>query len=218
MSNPVHGTSHRPSRSGHSESGMATGELLVLTVPLCVLSMAFASKLSSTASARMEGQWQMSLSAQQSAREPCSGNVDLRMTAPAMLALKHKKAAQALVPMLPTIAPIVDEPMVPVGKISKSGPTPVRNYYYRRIADASVPDGIHNVTTGATFVCNEPNQGDDRRERYKVFLGALGFFQAAKLFGVLSGVSDPTEGAPTPVDPCDSSSSERSPLCNSSLE
>ena len=218
MPKPTHGTTHRTSRSAGRESGMATGELLVLTVPMCVLAMAFASKLSSTASARTEGQWQMSLSAQQSATEPCPGNVDVRMTAPAMLALKHKKAAQALIPMLPTFVPIVGEPMVPVGKISKSGPTDVRNYYYRRIADASVSDGIDKVTTGATFVCNEPNQGDDRRDRYKVFLGALGLFQAAKLFGVLSGVSDPTEGAPTPVDPCDSSSTERPPICNSSLE
>ena len=92
MPKPTHGTTHRISRSAGRESGMATGELLVLTVPMCVLAMAFASKLSSTASARTEGQWQMSLSAQQSATEPCPGNVDVRMTAPAMLALKHKKA------------------------------------------------------------------------------------------------------------------------------
>jgi hypothetical protein len=83
-------------------------------------------------------------------------------------------------------------------------PTILRGYFYKRAADRAVADGINQVTTSATFVCNEPQHGDSRRDTigYKGLLLALGHWQAYKLFNGSSGAPDPTSSLPTKVDLC----------------
>lgn len=187
------------------ESGMAAGELLVLTIPMCVLSMAISSKFAATSSAHTQGQWHTALSAQQQTTGPCPADTDLVMTAPLAMVLKKKNASKALVPMLPTMVPIpgVSDPMALVGKKRAEEATPIPGYYYQPHADRAVPSGAGTVTSSSTFVCNEPNHGDKRATLYEVYLGLLGAFQAAKLFGVTSGgASDPSANLPAPPDPC----------------
>src|SRR5262245_30508303 len=60
-----------PPRRG--ERGLALMELMMLTVPLCVLSIVLASAISATATAKNKSMWKASLKAQQAAKEPCGG-------------------------------------------------------------------------------------------------------------------------------------------------
>jgi hypothetical protein len=66
---------HRDDR--RREGGFSVGELLLITVPLCLLSMVAASKLAATSQARLRAQWQASLSAQQGATNLCGGSATL---------------------------------------------------------------------------------------------------------------------------------------------
>lgn len=60
-----------------AKSGFSVVEVLLLTVPLCVLSMVVASKLASTSSAKARARIAASLASQQSARNLCGGSASL---------------------------------------------------------------------------------------------------------------------------------------------
>lgn len=66
-----------PSRIQRREAGFSIGELLLITAPLCVLSMVAASKLAATSQTRLRAQWQASLSAQRGAANLCGGSASL---------------------------------------------------------------------------------------------------------------------------------------------
>lgn len=59
------------------EAGFSVAEILLITVPLCVLSMVAASKLAATSRSHLRAQWQATLSAQQSASNLCGGSATL---------------------------------------------------------------------------------------------------------------------------------------------
>lgn len=201
---------HQPARKRQQvrrasrQAGYAVGELLVLTVPLCVSCMAIASMLAATASARSQGQWRTSLQAQQLTQEPCGiGDTDWAMTAPAGLVLADSKVRKAWEPLLVSLLPTPHElPLVSKKTVEQT--TPVSGFFYKRTADRIVPDRSTQVTTSATFVCNEPEHGDSRRKYYETLLLALGHWQAGKLFGTFggSGEADPTSNLPSDPDLC----------------
>lgn len=174
------------------QRGMAVGELLVLTVPLCVMCMAIASKLSATSSVRVESQWRTALAAQQATTQP-SGDTDWTMTAPIGVALADAKVRKATEPLLVSLLPN-SQPLPFVAKKTIEQSIDVRDYFYRAAAEHAVGDDIKQVTTSATFVCNEPNNGDDRRGLlgYEGILIGLGEWQAFTLFGNGGSKSNPT--------------------------
>lgn len=59
------------------ERGASAFELLLLSVPVCLLSMVVASKLAATSATRFRAQWQASNAAQQGALSTCGGNAHL---------------------------------------------------------------------------------------------------------------------------------------------
>jgi hypothetical protein len=68
---------HRRRDPRRAESGFSVVEVLLLTVPLCVLSMVAASKLAATSSAKAKARVAASLASQQSARNLCGGSASL---------------------------------------------------------------------------------------------------------------------------------------------
>lgn len=66
-----------PSALRRDQAGFSAVEVLLLTVPLCVLSMVAASKLASTSSAKARARVQASLVSQQAARNLCGGSSSL---------------------------------------------------------------------------------------------------------------------------------------------
>src|SRR6185295_9433471 len=124
--------------------------------------------------------------AQQQTREPCG--MDPMLTASAGLVLKNSDVRKAMLPIGVSLLPVSD--VLPfVGQKKVEQPTALRPYFYQPHADGLVNDGINQVTTSATFACNEPNGGDSRREKYKWPLIGLGLWQAFKLFGKAGGGS-----------------------------
>src|SRR5437879_931120 len=59
--------------SRRGQRGVALVELLLITVPLCVLSIVLASAIAATSAAKNKSMWMASLKAQQATREPCGG-------------------------------------------------------------------------------------------------------------------------------------------------
>lgn len=169
------------------QKGMAIGEMLVLTLPLCVLCMAVASRLTATSSARIAGQWQVAARAQQATRGPCGiGDTDWLMTAPVGAALLNSEVSKAKEPLLLSLLPVPN--ILPfVSKKQQELSAPVPGYTFKPLADQFVGDNIQTVEARALFVCNEPENGDSRRLWYELPMIGLGLWQAAELFGSSSG-------------------------------
>lgn len=84
-------------RAGRDQAGTSVTELVVLTAPLCVLSIILSSQLAATSSAHLRAEWMASVAAQQQAAEPCGGNP--RLNAPI-----HPEADPGLIK---TLAPAI---------------------------------------------------------------------------------------------------------------
>jgi len=68
---------NREPARGRAEAGFSAFELMLFTVPLCLLSMVLTSRLAATSGAKGTAQWQATLAAQQGARNLCGGNPTL---------------------------------------------------------------------------------------------------------------------------------------------
>lgn len=66
-----------PRRRRVGERGSSVVEVILLTVPLCLLSMVITSKMAATSSGLVRTQWQSSLAAQQGAVTVCGGSAKL---------------------------------------------------------------------------------------------------------------------------------------------
>jgi hypothetical protein len=76
----IHGHGHsrrRKAGSTQPESGFSAVELMLFTVPLCLLSMVLTSRLAATSQAKTKAQWQASLAAHQRAVNLCGGTPTL---------------------------------------------------------------------------------------------------------------------------------------------
>jgi cytochrome c oxidase assembly factor CtaG len=60
-------------KTPRGERGLALVELMLLTVPVCVLSIVLASAIAATATAKNQSMWKASLKAQLAAKTPCGG-------------------------------------------------------------------------------------------------------------------------------------------------
>jgi hypothetical protein len=198
-------------RSPRRPSGLAIGEVLVLTLPLCLLCIAAASKLAATASARIKGQWQVAQQVQLATTAPCGDSSQL--SAPVYGVTADGQVDQAW--------PVLAVSLLPAGGFGSGGLTGVSsqssslstaapNYFYKGYAESALPDGINQVQTRATFVCNEPGDpGDGARGRYYEELQVLGLAEAASLFGIGPGV--PNISPPSGGDSQDETGSGTTP-------
>lgn len=182
------------------QAGMALGELLVLTLPLCLLCLILASKLAATSSARIHGQWQVAHQVEMQSTRPCG--MDAELTAPFYTTLVNSKVDKAW--------PILGISLLPDGGFSNGLPavskkqesliTKLPKYFYQKLADKLLPDGINQIETSAMFVCNEPGDpNDSARGAYALKLEALSGIEAGKLFGIGPGVP----GTAAPLIPGD---------------
>lgn len=164
-----------PQIPGRWQRGFATGELLLATVPLCVIAMVIASKFTATAGTRMKAQWQASLNAQLKSKEPCG--LDPLLTAPpAIAAAANSKVRKAFLPL------VFGSDLLFTNQKEAKVTEPVPDYYFRSQADERIADGITEVSASAVYVCNE-RQGDNYRSLRKWGLVGLAFLKARKLFG-----------------------------------
>lgn len=79
------------------EAGSSATELLVLTAPLCVLSLVLTSKLAATSSVKLRAGAQASLTTQRAATQPCGSN-------PTLNAPLHPEAAPN---MMAAVGPVI---------------------------------------------------------------------------------------------------------------
>lgn len=164
-------------RGQRRQRGVALVELLLFTVPLCVLAIVLASAIAATSSAKTKAMWKASLKAQLATREPCAG-APLLLTP--TLSSKQGKFLQgyrkAVIPA--SIGMPITLTAYKTEKVSEAAP----RFYFEQAAERMFPDRTRQAENSATFVCNEPNNGDSRRAIYDVALFGLGLAKARELF------------------------------------
>lgn len=192
------------------EAGSSATELLVLTAPLCVLSLVLTSKLAATSSLSLRAGAQASLVTQQAAVRPCGVNPTLAaplqpssdpaLLAPARPLAPNKQAAlvalssvgpantvlaEAL-PLLQSASRLPTElltspELLDTNWAIRSASAQVAPYYFQRQADAMVP-GPDTLSASATFLCNEPDHGDQVRDQKREQLLTMGLIEATEIF------------------------------------
>lgn len=169
-------------RSCH-EGGSAVFELILLTVPLCVLSMVLASQLAATSQARLRAQWQATLAAQTNAQNLCGGNAALNAPFQGMVTSKVQSGAiSSDLAHISKVGPIISgtglsmnrltnliatsntfpadvlqqKPLTDTNWTTKEVTTSLAPFYFQTQANAMLPTAGTSVTARATFVCQEP--------------------------------------------------------------
>lgn len=149
-----------PPRRG--ERGLALIELMLLTVPLCVLSIVLASAISATATAKNKSMWKASLQAQQATREPCGGvpllYVPTQSQKNGQFTQGRSKANEIA---------IIGLPITMTGRKTEDVTEQVADFHFDSAADKMFPSRAKEAKNSATFVCNEPNNGNSRRALYE---------------------------------------------------
>lgn len=248
-----------PRSEERRERGSSATELLVLTAPLCVLSMVLASKLAATSSAHFRALEKASLLTQQAARRPCGGTPKLNaplhpeadpglmqdiaplvtlsgLTVPfaikmqlgpkgppvsaklksvvdkarlfwmnrnskAVRKLAAKELASLVTPSPVTVVNIalagalflaktfIEIPpdlltspdLLEANWVTRGVSVQVAPYHFKAQADARIA-GPDAVSESATFVCNEPDDGDKLRDKKRDLLLTMGVFESEGIF------------------------------------
>lgn len=174
------------------ERGLAVGEMLLMTLPLCVLCMAMTSRFEVTSSRRMAALQEANVRTQLAARGEDAGQLEILdsgLIVGGLLAnekVRKSKELQA-VPMITPDAPLVDGlGILPVQSQQITASIPPRSYHFSRIAADLVPDPADRraMHAGAFYINNEPNHIDSKRQgAYFLMLGVFGVAQARELLG-----------------------------------
>jgi len=173
---------HQSTRS-REEAGSAVFELILLSVPLCVLSMVLASQLAATSQARLRAQWQATLAAQANAQNLCGGNAALNAPFQGMVTSNVKSGAiSSDLAHISKVGPIISgtglsmnrltdliatsntfpadvlqqKPLTDTNWTTKEVTTSLAPFYFQKQANAMLPTAAQTVTARATFVCQEP--------------------------------------------------------------
>lgn len=188
------------------QAGFSVTELLVLTAPLCVLSMVLSSKLAATSSAHTQAEWQASLQVQRmtqpQASARCAGTPI--STAPwltpatgvagavqdtasvasqagsifSALGSSVMAGSLALQYLNAIPADLLTSPeLLDTNAVTGSATVPVAPYYFQAQAEALV-SGPASASASATFLCNEPFDGDTTRETKREQLIGKAIFES----------------------------------------
>jgi hypothetical protein len=188
------------------QAGISVTELLVLTAPLCVLSMILSSKLAATSSAHISAEWQTSLQTQLAAKVPCGANpqfmapwikpatgVEGAVESTMNIASQAGSIFDALgstlmagylalqymdaIPMdLLTSPELVDTNWATVPVTVRIAP-----YYFQPQAELLI-QGPVEVSSSSTFICNEPYDGDAIRAKKREQLIGKMTFEATGIY------------------------------------
>lgn len=172
------------------ERGLAAAEVLLLTVPLCFVSLVATSKLAAMASAKTQAVWQSGVAAQTAARSPDGCGINTVYTAAPVIEAVFSEnsslmASSALV-QLPGLA------ILKTGDVAKSAHVKVPGYYFQRSAQkllASRSDR-KEFESSTQYICNEPRNepkeiigGRTKRELpYLAWFTGLGLWQAGMMY------------------------------------
>lgn len=174
---PVPVKVQQQARGARRERGLALMELMLLTVPMCVLSIVLASAISATATARNKSMWKASLKAQQATREPCGG---LPLLYEPTMSQKQGKFTQGR-SQAGEIA-LMGLPITLTNNKTEKVTEQVGDFHFTSAADKMFPDRTKQTENSATFTCNEPNNGNSRRSTYQFMLLGRAVIEARKLF------------------------------------
>lgn len=159
------------------QSGMALVELLLFTVPLTILAIVLASAIAATSSAKQKAMWQASLKAQRATTQPCGG-----VPLPVVPTLSSKQGQFTRGLGKANIIAAVGTPITLTGSKSETVTEKTPRFYFESAADRMFPDRTRQAQNSATFPCNEPDNGDSRRDKYKFILIPIGLAKAKELF------------------------------------
>ncbi len=165
----------RPARQ--TQRGVALVELLLITVPLCCLSIVLASALAATSTAKNKAMWKASLQTQQATREPCAG-------AP-LLYLPTMSSKQSQFNQGRSKAGIIALEGIDITLTnykSQQVTEPVGKFYFEQATNQMFPDRTQSAQNTATFLCNEPNNGDSRRTPHEVIVYGTAFLKSQELY------------------------------------
>lgn len=172
-----------------TQSGLAIGEMLVFTLPLCLLSLALISRLSTTASRRLDSLTEASVTAQRDTRgvDGCAPRLDFSAIPMIGPIARDKRVIKSLIVQAP--AALV---MLPTGDKTRDATAAASRYpyFYQGLAGSFAPDSLdqHPIKSSATFVCNEPvGDGEGRKLLLGAWVFGTGMWQARKLFTGSSG-------------------------------
>lgn len=167
-------------RTTKNQRGVALVELLLVTVPLCCLSIVLASVIAATGSAKNKSMWMASLKAQRATTRPCGGTPLVETPA---LSPKYPKFAKGAIKALEIVA--LEQAfgnMTQTNTKTVPDVQQVPNFYFDKAADQMLPSRTHSARNEATFVCNEPDNGDSRYGKYDKALLGLAEATALELY------------------------------------
>lgn len=159
----------RPGR----QRGIALIEVVAITAPVTVVCLVLAATLQATGSARLKSRAQADLEAQSQTQKPCGGlsleSASLTAADPVRSLLSYPIAALGL-------------PITETDRQTVTSTVPVGEFPLRSVADRILPSRPTQVTSKMTYLCNEPDSGDRRRDGFNLWFGALGTSTAAGLY------------------------------------
>lgn len=165
------------SRPRPRQAGMALVELLLFTVPLTILAIVLASAIAATSSAKEKSMWQASLKAQKATTGPCGG-----VPLPVVPTLSSKQGKFTGGLGKANVIAAIGTPITLTGSKTETSTEQTPKFYFESAADRMFPNRARQVENTATFPCNEPNNGDSRRNTYKAVLIGVGLAKAKELF------------------------------------
>lgn len=161
-----------------NQRGLALMELLLLTVPLCILSIVLASAVAATSTAKNKSMWQASRDAQLATRQRCGAptlftKVALTPKYGNFISGMGKAREIALIGL-----PITQTGTKTVESVEKVAP-----FYFETAADKMFASRSREAKNSATFPCNEPGDpGDSDRNKYKAVLIVRGIAKAREMY------------------------------------
>lgn len=174
------------------ERGLAVGEMLLMTLPLCVLCMAMTSRFQVTSSRRMAALQDANVRTQVAARGEEGGHLEVLDTGVIVggLLLSDKVRKSAPLQIVPGLTPdwslLKGLGILPVYSQHISASIPPRSYHFSRIATDLLPEPAEQqaMRAGAFYINNEPNHVDTKRRwTYGLMLFGFGMWQARELLG-----------------------------------
>lgn len=168
----------RPSGPRKTQRGLALMEMLLLTVPLCILGIVLASAVAATATSRNKSMWKASLKAQQATK-------DGRCGAPILLKPnlspdygKHMGGYGKAVEIA-----TIGMPITRTGTKTEQVTEKVAPFYFEQTADKMFSSRSKETRNSATFPCNEPGDpGDSDRNKYKAILIGIAGMKAREMY------------------------------------
>lgn len=185
------------------ERGLAIGEMLVLTIPLSLLSLALTSRLSTTGTRRLDSLTNAAAEAQHAARGAagCPAKVDLADIVMLGDMAANSRIRKSLLLQAPAIAVVL-----PTGNQTRTSVAAPSSYHFTfsKLAEDFAPDSIdkQSISSSATFLCNEPiGDGETKKWELGAWVFGNGLWQARKLFTGKSSGTAKSEKVERPVEP-----------------